>query len=71
MPRDPRALLLDMQSALELLESFRTGRTFEDYQGDALLRSAVERQFEILGEALRQLRALSRSSPNAFQIRLA
>ena len=53
MPRDPRAWLADIVAACDLLLEFTTGKTFPDYAGDALLRSAVERQFEIVGEALR------------------
>ena len=55
MPRDSRAYLWDALQAVELLSSFCEGRTFPEYQADALLRSAVERQLEIVGEALNQL----------------
>jgi len=47
--------LFDMQQAAEHIARFTAGRTFEDYAADPMLRSAVERQFEILGEALGKL----------------
>ena len=49
-PRDPDRVR-HMRDATQLIISFTTGRTFQDFLSDALLRSAVERQFEILGEA--------------------
>ncbi|HLA93141.1 MAG TPA: DUF86 domain-containing protein [Actinomycetota bacterium] len=54
--RRPEALahLFDIERACTLLARFTADRTFEDYAGDDLLRSAVERQFEIIGEALRR-----------------
>jgi uncharacterized protein with HEPN domain len=45
--------LADVLDACKLLSEFTNGKTFPDYAADALLRSAVERQLEIVGEALR------------------
>ena len=53
-PREIRKLLFDMAEAAGLVEQFVAGKSFEDYADDALLRSGVERQFEIVGEALNQ-----------------
>lgn len=55
MPRDRRAYLWDARQAAERIKTFVAGRTFEEYEADELLSSAVERQLEIIGEALRQL----------------
>lgn len=60
-PRDPGMYLLDMAEACGLIREFATGRTFADYEADVLLRSAIERQFQILGEALV---LLNRYAPN-------
>ena len=55
MQRDPRKYLYDIKLAVGRLTSFSDQKSFEDYQDDEMLRSAVERQFEIIGEALSQL----------------
>lgn len=55
MRRDPRKYLWDALRAAERLDTFREGKSFADYQSDDLLKSAVERQFEVIGEALNQL----------------
>jgi uncharacterized protein with HEPN domain len=55
MQPDPRKYLWDALHAAELLRQFATGKTFGEYKDDVLLRSAVERQFEVVGEALSQL----------------
>jgi uncharacterized protein with HEPN domain len=47
--------LFDIEQASRLLVQFQTGKTLPDYQADALLRSGVERQFILIGEALRRL----------------
>lgn len=58
MNRETRKLLFDALSACQAIRQFVQERTFDDYEGNLLLRSAVERQFEIVGESLNQARQL-------------
>jgi uncharacterized protein with HEPN domain len=55
MPPDRRKYLWDALAAADLISTFSDGKSLDDYQADPMLRSAVERQFEIIGEALNQL----------------
>jgi len=58
MRLEAKKYLYDMQQAVALLTEFTAGKTFADYERDAMLRAAVERKFEIVGEALSQLAKL-------------
>jgi len=60
MPREPGKYLHDIARAAASVQEFVAGRTLESWRDDRLLQSAVERQFEIMGEALNQL---SRHAP--------
>jgi len=55
MQPDAPALLWQAHRAARVTLDFVSGRTFEDYEHDLMLKSAVERQFQILGEALNRL----------------
>ena len=58
MPLEAKKYLYDVQQAAERIADFTAGKRYEDYHGSPMLRSAVERQFEIIGEALAQLARL-------------
>lgn len=59
MQRDASAFLWDVRNAAQLIDSFVVGSSFETFSGNVLVRSAAERQFEIIGEALSQLARVS------------
>lgn len=51
------ASLHDMLQAAGFILEFTAGKTYADYSSSTLLRSAVERQIEIMGEAARRISA--------------
>jgi uncharacterized protein with HEPN domain len=58
-----RKLLFDALEAGHAIEEFVQNLTFSQYMADLRTRSAVERQFEILGEAFVRLRE---TDPEAY-----
>lgn len=57
MKTETKKLLFDVISACHSVEQFTAGQSFEKYDASDILRSAVERKLEIIGEALSRLRA--------------
>ena len=51
-------LLWDAHGAAQRIARFVAGRGFDDFMADDMLRAAVERQFEIIGEAFAGLRRI-------------
>lgn len=58
MRLEARKYLYDIKQAADLLGEFTGGKEFSDYGENSMLRAAVERKFEIIGEALSKLSKL-------------
>lgn len=56
--------LYDIQQAGTAIKKFVTGRTLDDYVQDEMLRSSIERKFEIIGEALNRM---TRDAPQVLE----
>ena len=54
LPRSPK-LLEDIRDAAAFIRDVSTGKDLVDYGADRLLRQAIERNFEIIGEAIKRL----------------
>jgi len=61
MERDPRSFLWDVRQSADAILRFIAGRSLDDYLTDDMLSAAVERHFEIIGEALNRL---AKTSPD-------
>ncbi|MCJ7797178.1 MAG: DUF86 domain-containing protein [Thermoleophilia bacterium] len=63
MPRDARAYVADILESCEAIRTAAAGLDLEPYQENRLVRSSIEREFIIIGEAMASLR---RIAPEAF-----
>lgn len=64
MQRDPRVFLWDVREAADDIAQFLAGLDIDAYERNKLVRAAVERKFEVIGEALN---LLSRHAPDWAQ----
>jgi uncharacterized protein with HEPN domain len=55
LKRDPRLYLDDIFDAIEKIESYVEGLTFEEFSEDSKTVDAVVRNFEIIGEATKRI----------------
>ncbi len=55
MRRDARSFLWDIQQAGDAIASFTSGLDAETFVASDIVHTAVERKFEIIGEALNRL----------------
>ena len=53
-----RKFFFDILQAAEEIQSFVRGMDFKAYQGSAVTQRAVERDFEIIGEALNRIKTI-------------
>ncbi len=58
MTLQAKKYLYDIKHAVALLNEFTKDKTFADYENDPMLCAAVEREFEIIGEAMSRLAAV-------------
>jgi len=58
MQRDPRSFLWDVRESAAQVQDFVAGMDASAYASNAMAQAAVERKFEIIGEALNRLAKL-------------
>ena len=63
MDEQAKKYLFDASEAIKKIHRFVSGFGFTDYDANELVQSAVERQFEILGEALNRIKKVDEQIP--------
>ena len=58
MQRDPQAFLWDVRDSATAIQGFIVGMDVAAYAANEMAQAAVERKFEVIGEALSQLAKL-------------
>lgn len=66
MRLESKKLLYDTSQATEKITAFIYNKKWDDYSTDDLLKSGVERQFEIIGEALNKLSKIDNSTADTI-----
>jgi uncharacterized protein with HEPN domain len=66
MAADAAKYVWDAIAAAEAAQKFASGKSLDAYIADHLLRSAIERQLEIFGEALNRLRQVDPTTAAAI-----
>lgn len=59
MARRPEKYLYDIRDCCKFLVELTAEETIERYKADRIFRDAVDRELQIIGEAMMQLRALN------------
>jgi uncharacterized protein with HEPN domain len=61
MQLEVKKCLFDILEASESIEEYTSGLDYRGYLADGMLQAAVERKFEIIGEALNRIKKLDNS----------
>jgi uncharacterized protein with HEPN domain len=67
MQHDVEKHLLDILTAARDVQQFVGAKTFDEYHADRLVKAAVERKFEVIGEALNRVARLSPDVASAIR----
>lgn len=67
MQHDVEKLIVDIGAAARDIQQFVSGISYDDYHANKLVKAAVERKFEVIGEALNRLARLSPETASAIR----